>query len=112
MGSCLDLEILDELVDIMGDDMGMLLNSYFSDSQTKLAELSQMVIQTDQEKIFRMVHALKGSSRNVGVVVFSDVCEKIEQLARAGNLTENDFDIENLNQLHIQATDELKQRYL
>jgi len=112
MGSCLDLEVLEELVDIMGDDMEMLLNAYFSDSKTKLEELMQMDIQTEQEKIFRMAHALKGSSRNVGVVGFSNVCENIEKLARANNLTEREFDLENLTQLYNQAIEELKQRYL
>jgi len=112
MGSCLDLDVLEELIDIMGDDMGMLLNSYFSDSQTKLIELAEMNVQTDQEKIFRMAHALKGSSRNVGVIGFSDLCETIEKQARAESLTENDFALDKLNELYNQAIEELKQRYL
>ncbi len=112
MPSVLDLEVLNELVDIMGDDMAMLLNSYFADSQTKLDELAKMDWRTEQEAIFRMVHALKGSSRNVGVVGFSDMCEDIESLARASNLTQEDFDLTRLNQLFQVACAELKARYL
>jgi len=111
MSSCLDLEVLEELVDIMGDDMQMLLESYFADSTAKIDELGQMDLQTEQEKIFRMAHALKGSSRNVGVVDFSNLCEKIEKFARDENLTSEVFDFENLKALHHQATEELKQRY-
>lgn len=112
MQSVLDLEVLDELVDIMGDDMAMLLNSYFTDSQNKLDELAKMNWQTEQDAIFRMAHALKGSSRNVGLVGFSDMCENIESHARANQLTQEDFDLTILNQLFEVACTELKQRYL
>ncbi len=112
MESCLNLDVLDELVDIMGDDMGMLLESYFADSQSKLEKLAKMDWQSEQEAIFRMAHALKGSSRNVGVIGFSDRCEQIEDLARANSLNEDEFDILALNQLFEQACKELRQRYL
>ena len=112
MPSVLDLEVLNELVDIMGDDMAMLLNSYFSDSQSKLDELAKMNWKTEQEPIFRMVHALKGSSRNLGVIGFSDMCDHIESQARANQLTSEDFDLTALNQLYEVACAELKQRYL
>jgi HPt (histidine-containing phosphotransfer) domain-containing protein len=112
MQSVLDVDVLDELVDIMGDDMAMLLDSYFADSHNKLLELAEMDWQTDQETIFRLAHALKGSSRNVGVIGFSDMCENIEVLARANNLAENDFDLKKLTQLFDIASTELKNRYL
>ena len=112
MQSVLNLEVLNELVDIMGDDMAMLLNSYFTDSQNKLDELAKMDWQTEQEPIFRMAHALKGSSRNVGIVGFSDMCEDIESQARANKLTQEDFDLATLNQLFEVACAELKERYL
>ena len=112
MQSVLDLEVLNELVDIMGDDMAMLLTSYFNDSQSKLDELAKMNWQTEQESIFRMVHALKGSSRNLGVIGFSDMCDDIESQARANKLTQKDFDLITLNQLFEVACAELKERYL
>lgn len=112
MQSVLDREILNELVDIMGDDMAMLLNSYFADCESKLEELAKMDYRTEQEAIFRVAHALKGSSRNVGVVNFSDSCENIETLARANNLTQNEFDLEKLNELFELACAELKALYL
>lgn len=108
----LNMEVLDELVDIMGDDMGMLLDSYFADSLAKLKSLADMDWNTEQESIFRMAHALKGSSRNVGVVDFSDLCEEIEDMARAGALTEEVFDLQKLDRLFAQASEELKIRYL
>jgi len=112
MENSLDLEILNELVDIMGDDMSMLLNSYMDDSRDKLAQLEKMDLSSDQESIFRMAHSLKGSSRNVGVVEFSNLCEQIELLARAGTLTDSDFEIVKLNQLFEVACQLLTKRYL
>ncbi len=112
METSLNKEILDELVDIMGDDMGMLLNSYFSDSQVKLDELATLDCKTDQQTIFRVAHSLKGSSKNVGVETFAELCEEIEQLARNEKLTEEKFDKKQLNVLFQQCVKELKLNYL
>lgn len=112
MDSCLDLDILEELVDIMGDDMEMLLDSYFTDSTSKLEKFATMNCETDQEAIFRLAHSLKGSSRNVGVVLFADFCENIEHLAKERKLKSEDLDIEKLNELFNRACEELKQRFL
>ena len=112
MDRCLNIEVLNELVDIMGDDMGQLLNSYIADSQNKLKSLAKMNLATEQEAIFRMAHSLKGSSRNVGVAQFSNYCEQIELLAREENLTANDFDLAVLNKLFEQAAAQLTERYL
>ena len=112
MNSCLNLDILNELVDIMGDDMEMLINSYIEDSEEKLGQLSNMSLETQQEDIFRMAHSLKGSSRNVGVVSFSDYCEVMENKARKGELTQDDFVMNDVISLFNCAKTELLQRYI
>ncbi len=112
METCLDLEVLNELVDIMGDDMEMLINTYIDDSNTKLDQLIAMEPTIDQDKIFRLAHSLKGSSRNVGVIEFSNYCEEVETLAKHSNLTAAAFDIEKFGALFKESVEELKQRFV
>jgi len=111
VSNCLDLEILTELVDIMGDDMEMLMNSYIEDSETKLELFVKMDLRDGQEDIFRMAHSLKGSSRNVGVKLFADYCELIENKAREGELMEDDFSSDHLYELFNNAKSELLTRF-
>lgn len=109
MTSCLNMAVLDELIDLMGEEMDMLLTFYIDDSQEKLKLLAKMDLELEQEAIFRMVHSLKGTSRNMGVVDFSNYCEKIESLARTGNLTQVDFQLSEFDHLFEQAVVQLKE---
>jgi HPt (histidine-containing phosphotransfer) domain-containing protein len=107
----LDQEVLDELLDIMGEDMPMLITSFIEDSRTKLGLLAAMAPDSQQQEIFKMAHSIKGSARNVGLFAFSEVCERIENLARAGDLTSSDFDIDRLNTLFSSSIEILVKRY-
>jgi len=108
----LNLELLSELAEIMGDDMKMLIEAYFEDSRPKIASLIDSDVNTEQDAIYKLAHSLKGSSRNVGVVDFSDYCEKIEKLARQGKLTEQDLDANLLNELFQGACTALEEQIL
>jgi histidine phosphotransfer protein HptB len=108
----LNLNILNELVEIMGDDMTMLINAYIEDSEAKLSSFAELSVDNEQDAIFRMAHSLKGSSRNVGVVAFSDYCEEIEHIAREGRLSEQDLDLDKLNQMFATAKAQLEESFL
>lgn len=108
----LDLELLKELSEIMGGDMAMLIEAYFEDSRPKIASLIDLDINTQQDAIYKLAHSLKGSSRNLGVVEFSDYCEKIEKLSREGQLTVLDRDAKQLNTLFQDACKALKEEIL
>lgn len=106
----IDLETMNELVDIMGDDMSMLIDSYIADTRTKLAQLAELHPDSEQESIFRLAHSLKGSSRNIGVSAFADYCEIIEAQARAQELSSNDLNLEELSRLFDNAINAIQQR--
>ncbi len=108
--STIDQNTLDELIEIMGDDMSMLIDSYVEDTRLKLEQLAEFDIKTQQQAIFRLAHSLKGASRNVGVAAFADACEQIENLARAEQLTQKQFDQIELVQLFEAAINEIKQQ--
>ncbi|MDQ7050960.1 MAG: Hpt domain-containing protein [Enterobacterales bacterium] len=107
-----DKKMLQDLTEIMGDDMKLLITSYIQDSQNKIAEWASLDIVKQQNEIYRMAHSLKGSSRNVGAMLFADYCEKVETLARQESLTSKDFSIEQLRCLFDAVHTELKQMFL
>ncbi len=106
----IDLVTVKELVEIMGEDMPMLLDSYIADTRAKLTQLAKLHPDTDQESIFRLAHSLKGSSRNIGISAFADYCEEIEELARAEKLNKNGVDQQRLQSLFDSAIEALNQQ--
>ena len=112
MSTQLDLALLEELSEVMGDDMAMLVDSYFSDSAPKIQSLAAMDLDTEQEAIYQLAHNLKGSSRNLGAVELADYLAEIENLARAGNLTSKDFDVVLINQLFQNTHRALSDKFL
>ena len=112
MSNVIDIETLSNLTEIMGDDMGMLLETYIDDCTGKVTSICAMNLTTDQEEIFKMAHSLKGSSRNIGVTEFADYCAEAERLARTGDLTESDFNPNTIHLLFNRAVSELKSNYM
>ena len=108
--SGVDQTMLDELLDIMGDDMQMLVDSYVADTTEKLEQLEKLNLANDSEAIFRLAHSLKGSSRNLGVTEFANYCELIEEKSRIGQLDENNYSHEQLTQLFESAVLVIKQK--
>ena len=111
MSECVDHMMLDELVEIMGDDMQMLIESYSQDTKEKLIQMQNLNPTHDQDAIFRLAHSLKGSSRNVGVTAFANYCEEIEETAKNGELKAEDLDCEKLNSLFEQALAEINNKF-
>lgn len=112
MSKIIDVETLSSLAEIMGDDMGMLIETYIDDCTGKVTSICAMNLDTDQDAIFKVAHSLKGSSRNIGVTEFADYCGEAERLARTGDLTEGDFDAATMQRLFDRAVNELKSNYL
>ncbi len=112
MSENIDTELLKDLVEIMGDDMKLLINSYLNDTKIKLDELENLDVAAQQNQIYRIAHSLKGSSRNVGAMLFADHCESIENMARSETLSQDDFSIEQLRSLFGAAETELTHLFL
>ena len=107
-----DKNMLQDLVEIMGDDMKLLIASYIQDSTGKLDEFEILDVNTQQDEIYRLAHSLKGSSRNVGAKLFADYCERIEVLARKNSLSSEDYSVKQLRSLFDDAHCDLKQMFL
>ena len=70
-----------------GEEGGLfrkILSLYLSDSQTLLDGVLQASVKGDGESLRKAAHALKSSSANVGATDLSDLCRRVEEMARAG----------------------------
>ncbi|TQV75345.1 Hpt domain-containing protein [Aliikangiella marina] len=82
MSELLDEQVVNELKDIMGDDLGVLMETFITDSHDKINELESIIYGADNDAIRRLAHSLKGSSKNIGANQLADKCERLEHDAR------------------------------
>ncbi len=88
MSGLLDEEIISELVEIMGDDIGLLFETFISDSEEKIVQLKSILENGNGDEIRRLAHSLKGSSKNIGAVNLAMRCENLEIDGREGNVVD------------------------
>lgn len=78
----LDMQVLDGLMDIMGDDFDELIPAYLHSSDQLLSDLQNEKHQQDFEVLQRSAHSIKSSSANMGAIVLSGQAEKMEKRFR------------------------------
>ncbi|MCP4040407.1 MAG: response regulator, partial [Gammaproteobacteria bacterium] len=83
----IDRATLDLLRESMGEDFPELVTVFLEDSAEKMAALSHLSAEPDQEELTRMAHSLKSSSANLGAMPLSVLARELEQRARIGDLT-------------------------
>ena len=83
--SPLDLQALDMLREVMGDDFNLLIDTFIEDATLRLNRLKQHYTVMDIDDIRREAHSLKGSSSNIGALGFSQLCFVLEEQCRNGS---------------------------
>ncbi|MCW8878785.1 MAG: Hpt domain-containing protein [Kangiellaceae bacterium] len=96
MTDVLDSTIISELQEIMGEDLGMLLETYVEDTQQKIEQLKSEIKEKNTDSIRRTAHSIKGSSKNVGATELADWCQQMETGAREENLQDVDIQLANI----------------
>ena len=84
----LDAEVLREIRELMGDDFELLLEAYQSDADASMAAIQSAVAAADAPTLRHYTHSLKGSCSNIGAVSLANLCARLEQRAKADDLTE------------------------
>lgn len=84
--SHLDGQILSTLREVMGDDYGLLIETYINDSGDRLSAMAEGITNQDSELLRRTAHSFKGSSSNIGAFRLAEHCGVMENLALAGDL--------------------------
>lgn len=85
-GGPLDLEVLDELTDVLGGEIGALIDTYLADAPQLIAKLEAAAVEPDYTQLYQAAHALKSSSANLGAMALSAAARRIELGGRAGEL--------------------------
>ena len=85
----LDLDVLKDLLSMLGDDFSSLaeiIDSFLEDAPLLLDELQQYVASSDAPGVRRIAHSLKSNGADFGAQAFSDLCAKVEELGSEGAL--------------------------
>jgi HPt (histidine-containing phosphotransfer) domain-containing protein len=87
----IDRAALASLLETVGDDpefLGELIDSYFEDTAVLLVSMRQAATAADTEALRRASHSLKSNSATFGATRLAGLCQRLEALARDGDLTE------------------------
>lgn len=111
MSEFFDDQVISELKEIMGEDIGMLLETFIDDSQEKVEALADSVNSQDSDDIRRTAHSLKGSSKNVGAIALALLCEEMEHKARENILAPLPELMEKIRQAFLKTKDEIHNQF-
>ena len=78
--------IVNELIDVMGNEFTSLVRVYLEDTPKNLQVLISAAERGDVQAMIAPAHSLKSTSANLGAMALSDVAKLIEHGARAGTL--------------------------
>lgn len=82
--SQLDMDVLNELKDVMGEEFPLLIDTFVSDSDQRIITIEQAVQAADPEAIRRTAHSFKGSASNMGAAGLTEFCRQLEALGHEG----------------------------
>ena len=88
--SALDPKVIDSLRQLTpegeADVLAEILQLFLDEVPKKMLALQEAVNAGEAQEAARVAHSLKGSSGNIGAAAMMDLCRRIDDLARAGNL--------------------------
>ena len=107
-GNLLDRQILDDLIDIMGDEFQDLVKIYLEDSPKSLARLVDAAEKDDPKLLVGPAHSLKSTSANLGAIQLSDLARDVEQDARLGKSNYANERVKQMHQIYNRVAAELE----
>ncbi len=82
----LDMEIVNDLLEVMGAEFGDLIRIYLEDTPKNVALLVEAAKQGSVPAMIAPAHSLKSTSANLGALKLSELAKSIEHGARSGGL--------------------------
>ncbi len=80
----LDLDSLNELKGIMGDEFSLLVETFTNDSIVRIEGIQEAVKANDPEAIRRAAHSFKGSAGNMAAPRLTALCRSLEEMGYNG----------------------------
>lgn len=87
MSAPVDIDNLNMLKDLIGDDLKEILQAYLDTAPDLLIKIDQAVNLSDAEALRLHSHSLKGSSANIGANDLSAHCAELEMMAKNNSLS-------------------------
>lgn len=92
----LDSQTFDELKSLLGDDLPMFLEMFFTENQQALENIKTGITQADLDLIKASAHGMKSSCAYLGAQELSDLAAYLEENSQQDNLAQ-------LKKTHYQA---------
>lgn len=83
----LDAAVLDELRAVLGDEFPVLVTTFITDSEKRLALLRAAASAANAGQVREAAHSFKGSALNMGAMRLSALCVDAETRGRSGEVT-------------------------
>lgn len=106
--SVIDKQVVEDLIEIMGDDFVELLQIYLQDTPKNLRLMKQAAENMDFENLVTPAHSLKSSSANVGAMSLSGIAKEIELGSREANLQDPAEMVETAEKIFLNVSRELR----
>lgn len=107
----LDIEVLDELLEILGkEDLRAITDSFVDQLGHQLTDLATHLGQADHAEIARIAHSLKGGAGNLGAIALSAAAAALERHAREGEADRIASIMTSLPEIARQTVAELSER--
>lgn len=105
----IDQAALAELKSIMEDDFKLLVDTFLTDSDMRIASLKSALSQNDPHSFGETAHSFKGSSLNICAIELSNLCQQLETMGRSGQLDNVNPMLEELDNEYATVSDLLKE---
>jgi len=80
----IDQNILDELLETMGTDAGLLFETFLSDSASRLTAIRLAVAEDDTAVVELELHSLSGAAGTMGLPALVAACEQLRRVVEQG----------------------------
>jgi HPt (histidine-containing phosphotransfer) domain-containing protein len=108
MSALLDLDTLNTLKDVIGDDLREIIDSFLQLLPGQVDAIESSDRTSDATNMRLHAHTLKGSSSNVGAVALAELSHKLEDLAKAGQTEASLAYMTELRSLSARTSDALR----
>lgn len=84
----LDQNVLASLLDVMGEEYPVLLDTFLVDSEERQRHIHEAMAAADAQALRLAAHSFKGSCSNMGAPMLAGLCKQLEEAARRERLDE------------------------
>lgn len=112
MSQHLDENIIQSLKELSSEDEPHFFTDYLKEFlkpiPQRIQSMSEAIQKTDHKALAAAAHALKSSSANTGALKMADLCQKLEELGKAGTVTGAQKLFDELREESRQVTEEIQ----